>query len=154
MLFNEEKNNNFTMIRNLILIIVVLVVGFILIINFNKSEKNDELDKNIYLMITTVQSETENGVAKTTNLGEEKYYKDNIGQVINSNGMNFIIEEFTDNSIVIKLNNDFLDLYGDASCPKGRCAKGAKISLDGSKTITLTDTSNKYSYTMYFQAKK
>lgn len=153
-MFNDEKQDNFIMIRNLILIIVVLLVGTILIINYNNKDKEDELDKDIYLMVTTVKSETIDGTPKTTNIGEEKYYKDSLGKVIDSNGINFIIEEFTNTSIILKLNNNYVDIYEDAKCPNKQCSKGSQISLDGSKTITLTDKSNTYSYTIYFQKKK
>ena len=153
-MFNEEKQDSFVMIRNLVLLIVVLVVGITLMIMFNHKEKDDSLDTSVYLMVTTVKSETIDGVAKTTNLGEDKYFKDDIGKVLDSNGFNFIIEEFTNTSLALKINNDLIDTYGDVSCPNKLCTKGTYISFDGSKTVTLMDKSNKYSYTIYFQKKK
>ena len=153
-MFNDEKQDNFVMIRNLILLVLVLVIGTVLIINYTKKDEEDVLDKNIYLMISAVKLESIDGIPKTTNVGEEKYYKDSLGKVIDFNGINFIIEEFTNTSVVLKLNNDYIDLYEDASCPNKLCTKGTKISLNGSKTITLTDSTNTYSYTIYFKKKK
>ena len=154
-MFNDETEDNKTMIKNLVLIIVVLVVGFTLIFIYNKSNKTEEvLDTSIYLMITTVKSETINGTPKTTTIGEDKYYKDDLGKELNSNGMHFSIETFTNNKIVIQLNDNLIDIYKEALCPNQQCSIGTKISLDGSKSITLTDESDKYSYTIFFQKKK
>lgn len=153
-MFNDEKQDNTRMIRNAVLLIVVLVVGITLMITFNHKEKDDQIDTSVYLLITTVKSETIDGTAKTTNLGEDKFYKDDIGKVLDSNGFNFIIEEFTNDSLIIKLNNNLIDIYGDASCPNKICSKGSTINLNGSKTITLMDKNNNYSYTIYFQKKK
>ena len=153
-MFNDDKQDNYIMIRNLILLVLVIGIGSILIVSYFKGNKKEENNKNIFLMITTIKTETIDGIPKTTTIGEDKYYKEDLGREINSNGMSFMIDEFTNTSISLKINNEMIDLYDDLGCPNKLCPKDKRISLDGSKTLTLTDKSNTYSYTIYFQKKK
>ena len=153
-MFNDDKQDNSLIIRNLILLVLVIGIGSILIVSYFKGNKKEEDNKDIFLMVTTIKTETIDGMPKTTTIGEDKYYKEDLGKEINNNGMNFVIDEFTNTSIALKINNEMIDLYDDLGCPNKLCQKGKRISLDGFKNLTLTDKSNTYSYTIYFQKKK
>jgi len=153
-MFNNDKQDNYIMIRNLILLVLVIGIGSILIVSYFKGNKKEDNNKDVFLMITTIKTETVDGMPKTTTIGEDKYYKEDLGKEINNNGMSFIIDEFTNTFISFKINKEMIDLYGDLDCPNKLCQKDKRISLDGSKTLTLTDKSNTYSYTIYFQKKK
>ncbi len=153
-MFNDDKQDNSLIIRNLILLVLVIGIGSILILSYFKGNKKEEDNKDIFLMVTTIKTETIDGMPKTTTIGEDKYYKEDLCKEINNNGMNFVIDEFTNTSIALKINNEMIDLYDDLGCPNKLCQQGKRISLDGSKNLTLTDKSNTYSYTIYFQKKK
>ena len=153
-MFEDEKKDNYIMIRNLVLLIAVLVVGFTLMFIFNnKNNKEDTIDKSMYLTVITVKFETVNGVFKSTNIGEEKFYIDDVGKELNSNGLSFTIESLDTKSVKFELNNDYIS-EEEKLCPNKQCVKGTIISLDSTKTINITDKSNTYSYNIYFQKKQ
>ncbi len=108
-MFNDDKQDNSLIIRNLILLVLVIGIGSILILSYFKGNKKEEDNKDIFLMVTTIKTETIDGMPKTTTIGEDKYYKEDLGKEINNNGMNFVIDEFTNTSIALKINNEMID---------------------------------------------
>ena len=172
-----------TIIKNVILITIVVIVGFFLVYNFSGVKKEptpspapeptqeipitpdnqtpqetpatnegtiNHSDDEIYLEVSTSKTIAGSGIEQ---IGKEKFYKSDINREINSNGVNFIIKEFTDKEVTLVLNNDLIDTSSSLGCRKNYCTAGSEVTIDGKITVILEtpDKENKinYSFNIY-----
>lgn len=172
-----------TIIKNIVLITIVVIVGFFLVYNYSGVKKEptespteeptqevpitpdnqtsqetpqteegtiNHSDDEIYLEVSTSKTITGSGIEQ---IGKEKFYKTDINREINSNGVNFIIKEFTDKEVTLVLNSDLIDTSSSLGCRKNYCTAGSEVTIDGKITVILEtpDKENKinYSFNIY-----
>ena len=133
-----------TIIKNVVLLLVVVIVGFYLVYNFsgvkkqptpsttpeptqeapvtpdNQTPQDTPATDEGTINHTDDEMYLEVSTSRTVKgsgieqIGKEKFYKSDINREINSNGVSFTITKFTDKEVTLILNTELYDKIGRA----------------------------------------
>ncbi len=161
----EDETDKKTIIKNVILILIVVIVGFFLVYNYSGVKKSSSTEGTTPVEETPTQQDTpivqetptveQDGTVTHSDdevylevstsrpvagsgieqIGKEKFYKTDINREINSNGVSFIIKEVSNKGVKIVLNTDLNDTSASVGCRKNLCTAGTEITLDGKITV-------------------